>query len=692
MKEKKERIISIAVVLLFLFVISGVNAARYYDRTFYACGPAECFSLDRGSYQVVVDAKHPDAVSCVVYYLVNGQERVLARAGVKSGVGTSFRMHLPSNIRNDSVRVALLNAAGTELPQIDVMRLTRQLPVRQTVCYLLLYLVFILFLHKSFGAGQVSCVLTGLISVAGLPCYPVFCSAPVQMTVLIVTCMSLLVLADRKLGISRESIIRYVFFLTLSLSALYFGTQCSPFYARNPWDDVSIYYSIGRGITQGYVPYRDMFDHKGPVVFFLFALGHLLVPDSFYGVYLLESLCFSGLLSITYKICRLYFEKGMAGTLSVIAMIFLMDGSFLGYGGSCEEFAMVIYGAVLYGYLAYFSGRAKASLWRMAAVGVLLSLSFWMKFNMTVCLLVLVGMLLLHKLISRQNIVKDVLALGGGGIAASLPVIGYFFCADSLGYLKNGYFVANLAYADVKTMGETLTVFGQNVLTALTDNPGISLLVAVGVAGFCISSRYLNSVIGKAGLVLALLLLVGSTYVSYAFLYYYCLVAIFAIPGMLIIGGILTDKVLKRQVGEKTAFCLALPCLCILLIFNRNHREGAVFSENFTLCDVCEKEIENAAQGRDKTLLLYHNHRAQMMTFAGMRPAARYYFAPNISKHIPEINEEQDRYIHEGIAEFVLVDHVELYPSLMEWGLYQYEQLLHWELDGESVQLYRLRR
>lgn len=81
-----------------------------------------------------------------------------------------------------------------------------------------------------------------------------------------------------------------------------------------------------------------------------------------------------------------------------------------------------------------------------------------------------------------------------------------------------------------------------------------------------------------------------------------------------------------------------------------------------------------------------------MMTFAGMRPAARYYFAPNISKHIPEINEEQDRYIHEGIAEFVLVDHVELYPSLMEWGLYQYEQLLHWELDGESVQLYRLRR
>ena len=151
MKEKKERIISIVVVLLFLFVISGVNAAGYYDRTFYACGPADCFSLDRGSYEVAVDAKHPDAVSCVVYYLVNGQERVLARAGVKSGVGTSFRMHLPSSIRNDSVRVALLNAAGTGLPQVDVMRLTRQVPVRQRECYLLLYPVVFLCLQKNCG-------------------------------------------------------------------------------------------------------------------------------------------------------------------------------------------------------------------------------------------------------------------------------------------------------------------------------------------------------------------------------------------------------------------------------------------------------------------------------------------------------------------------------------------------------------
>ncbi len=691
MKDRKEILIRIAMFLLFLFVILGVNAFRYYDRTFYACGPSDFFSLDRGRYEVFVDTDEPAADSCLIYYETNGQERILADKAMKSGVGGRFEMELPSNIRNDSVRVVLLNETGMELSQIDVMRITRILPVGQTAVYLVMYLLISLLLFRWFGSGQISCLLTGFVSVALLPVYPVYCAAPGRILLLIMTCVSNLFLVDRKAGISRESIVRYVFFLSLSLAALYFCTESSPFYARNSWDDTSIYYSIGRGITQGYVPYRDMFDHKGPVVFFLYALGHLLTPDRFYGAYLLESFCFSGLLYVTYRICSLYFERGMAQVLAVVSMVFLLDGTFLVYGGSCEEFTMVIYAAILYGYLSYFSGTKEYTGRWMVMTGVLCGLSFWMKFNMTVCLLVLVGMMLLHRLLGRHNIVKDVLAFAGGFLGAGVPVIGYFFCTDSLGYLKTGYFVANLAYADVRTIGETLTVFGQNVLLAVTDNPGISLVVAVGIAGFLFSSRYIGSIAGKIGLVMAFGVLIGSTYISYAFLYYYCLVAVFVILGIITIAGILTDRV-RWQAGERTAFGLAMPCLCILLVFNQNYREAAVFSENFTLCDVCEKEMENASQGREKTLLLYRNHRAQMMTFAGMKPAARYYFAPNISKHMPEINEEQDRYIHEGTAEFVLVDHAEMYPSLVEWGLYQYDQILDWQQGPERVQLYCLKR
>lgn len=688
MKSKKEQVIRIMIPLFFLFVILGLNAAGYYDRTYYAWEPEMSFSLDRGRYRVVMETAEPVADSYCVYYEVIGQEHILAQGDMKcDGAGCVFEMELPSNIRNDSLRVEL-SAGGERLTQIDVMRITRILPIRETAVYLALYFALMLLLAKGFGGGREALMLTGFVSVALLPLYQVFCAAPVRTAALIVTGVSLIFLADRKTGIARKSIIRYVFFLMLSLAALYFCTESSPFYVRNPWDDVSIYYSIGRGITQGYVPYRDMFDHKGPVVFFLFALGHLLTPDRFYGVYLLESLCFSGVLYFAYKTGRLYFDESIAEVLAVSSMIFLLDGSFLGYGGSCEEFTMVIYAAILYMYLAYFSGRKECTVRQMAGAGVLCGLSFWMKFNMTVCLLVLLGMVMLHRLLGGRSIIKDIAAFAGGMAAVSVPVTGYFVCADSIGYFKNSYFDANLAYADVQTMQETIAAFGRNVLTAVTDNPGITLLVMVGILGFLISSRYIGNIAGKIGLVMAFGVLVGSTYISYAYLYYYCLVAVFVLLGIIFIAGLVTGR-RGGSLRESTAWWLALPCLCILLVFNQNHRQGAVFSENFSLYDVCELEIEHAGQGQDKTLLLYHNHWAQMMTYPNVKPVARYYFAPNISKKIPEINEEQDRYIHEGWADLVLVDNVDLYPSLEEWGLYRYEQIMDWRWKGYSVQLYR---
>lgn len=691
MKEKRVRIVYRMIPLLFLIVILCLLAAGRYDRTFSDYVPGNYFSLEQGDYKVLIDSQDPAAVSCNICYEVNGQERILASTGVKSGVGVDFTISLPANIRNDSVRVVLLDEWGTELPQIDVLRITKMLPIRQTVAYLVLYLAIMLLLYKGFDGGRVSCQLTGFVSAALLPIYPVYCAAPVRMTILIMTFVSFLFLIKQRGKIPQERIVRYVFFLALSLTALYFCTESSPFYARNHWDDVSIYYSIGRGVTQGYVPYRDMFDHKGPAVFFLYALAHLLVPDCFYGGYLLESFCFSWLLYFVYKISRLYLDEGAAGALSVISMVLLLDGSFLVYGGSCEEFAMVIYGVVLYGYLSYFAGKKTCDSKWMLGIGALLGIAFWMKFNMTVGLFVLVGVIMLHKLLGRQYIIKDMVAFAGGFGGVSVMTVGYFLCMDSLGYLKNGYFVANLAYADVRSMGETLAVFGQNVLEAVIDNPGISLLVVFGVLAFVLSSRYLGHMLGRAGLAGAFVLLIGSTYVSYAYLYYYCLVAVFAVLGLVAAAGFLAERAVKLKVGDKAALVLALPCLCLLPVFNQNYREAAVFSENFTLFDVCEKEIENTSRGRDKTMLLYHNHTVSVMTFAGVKPAARYYFAPNISEKIPEVNEEQDRYIHEGIAEFVLVHDVDIYPSLMAWGLYQYEEILDWRTDEESVQLYRLR-
>ena len=72
--------------------------------------------------------------------------------------------------------------------------------------------------------------------------------------------------------------------------ALLIATSSSPLYAANFWTDTNIYFTIGRGMTRGLLPYRDLFDHKGPLLFMLYALGAAISDTSFIGVFILEAL------------------------------------------------------------------------------------------------------------------------------------------------------------------------------------------------------------------------------------------------------------------------------------------------------------------------------------------------------------------------------------------------------------------
>lgn len=175
MKAVKERITCILFVLIFLLVIAGINVIGYYDRTFYDCSHEISFSLNRGVYRVTLDeAASADAYR--VYYEVNGQERILAQGDVENN---AFEITLPSNIRNDSVRVTAVTEEGTNVERFDAVRITKVLPVGRTVAYLAMYLVIAALIYAGFRGRREVAALLGAVSVAMPPLYPVFCVAPV---------------------------------------------------------------------------------------------------------------------------------------------------------------------------------------------------------------------------------------------------------------------------------------------------------------------------------------------------------------------------------------------------------------------------------------------------------------------------------------------------------------------------------
>ena len=89
-----------------------------------------------------------------------------------------------------------------------------------------------------------------------------------------------------------KQIIKYnrkeILFLIFSFLLILVFSKSSPLYAFNDSGDINTYMIIGKGIKNGYMPYRDLFDHKGPVFLFLFGLINLISETSFVGVFIME--------------------------------------------------------------------------------------------------------------------------------------------------------------------------------------------------------------------------------------------------------------------------------------------------------------------------------------------------------------------------------------------------------------------
>lgn len=687
--RNKGWIIRIIIAILFVFGVCCLNYGEYYKQIFDTATVANGISLDRGNYRVEILSCESEPDSYDVTYEVNDRQRILTSGELLQKEDTRFfDVKLPSNIRNDSIKIHLYSD-GLEESDAE-FAIVKRLYHMQTVIYLILYVLLLgAVLVGKRETDQYFDYAWGLGSVILLILYPIFREYPFRILLLIMAGVFVFRFLYERYPATRGNIVRYVLFLALAMIVLLFCSESSPIYTVNPWDDANIYYAIGRGVSQGFVPYRDMFDHKGPVVFFIFTLGYFLSPDKFYGIYILECISFAWVLYFAYKIYHIFTREETATILAVVSTVFLLDQSFIVYGGSCEEFVMPLYLAVLYIYLEYFGRKHEILRYKIFWSGFICGMIFWMKFNLIACPVAMMFFILLDKRIHGRKIWKDIMAFAGGGVAASIPVAGYFAYHHSLGSLIRGYFIANLAYADVKTPWETVGIFGQNILTAVVRNPVVTICIVLGLTGYLCSVKLGGNICGRIGMLLSFLGMIGSTYLSYAYDYYYCIVAVFVTLGVIVIADLVGKKKPDIDVNNKILPVAVILCILLIPLYNRNYKDAAFLTDNLSVYDVCGIEMENS--GIDKTLLMYRNHWVQMMLPEGTKPAAQYFFAPNISKNFTEILEEQDRYIHEGIANFVIVDNVDLYPTLNEWGLYQYDLILDWRDDRNSVQLYRIK-
>ena len=129
---------------------------------------------------------------------------------------------------------------------------------------------------------------------------------------------------------------RYLLGALYTICIMLFSAGSSPV-VNSMGTDSSVFFTIGRSMLSGKVPYRDLFDHKGWYVYFFNYLEPVSVPKQRIGLLLLNALFMIINVILLFKITDLISGNRVSEickSLSVGLMLLLILNFFTYQGGN----------------------------------------------------------------------------------------------------------------------------------------------------------------------------------------------------------------------------------------------------------------------------------------------------------------------------------------------------------------------
>ena len=243
---------------------------------------------------------------------------------------------------------------------------------------------------------------------------------------------------------------RILLLWSMLLGVLFIGlaSKSSPLYPMNDWVDVNCFFTVGRGILDGLVPYRDLYEQKGPVLYFIYAIIALFSRDSFFGVYLLEAVTFGLFLYFSGKLAQLYLgaSRAVYFLIAVLAAAVVTSWSF-SHGGSVEQNMLFILVYGMYSVLRALREKRALTFREAFCNGIFAGIILWVKYTTLGFYLGLALFVLIWYLTDTQLRSKLLLTIGQfllGVVAVSAVVFAYFAIHGAVGDLLTVYFYNNI--------------------------------------------------------------------------------------------------------------------------------------------------------------------------------------------------------------------------------------------------------
>jgi len=465
-------------------------------------------------------------------------------------------------------------------------------------------------------------------------------------------------------------------FLFFYVLILFFGcSKFSPLYSFNYWADINIYFTIGKGIWFDKVIYKDLFDHKGPLIFFIYGIGYLISNTSFLGMFIIQVLVqFIGLY-FSYLTLKLFLNRNLSLILALLVPLFVLV--YNGNGGAAEEFIFVFQVISFYYFLHYFKkDNAEHPPKYMFIHGIMFSFAFYIKFNLVILWffpIILIQLFILYKQL-YSNFIANVLNFISGFLLITLPLLIYFYFNNALIDFWNSYFQFNFIYGELKISSVKDYVLGITVqiIREIIGHYIIYSFIILGILFFVFSS-VLKLKIGRLIILLSSVTSIFVIVSTRVLLDYYLVpFLVFSLTGCICFG-LLLEKKISADI-RKPFFMIAF-LVCILIGFYQKSFFGLSFSNLYTR-DFPPTEVEffqPQLQKVENPTLLVTGFKKGIPVFSkyNIVPNTRFFFFPNIHHETyPTIRDEQTRYIKEGLTDFVILyetfRYYEYYKQVLE--------------------------
>lgn len=468
----------------------------------------------------------------------------------------------------------------------------------------------------------------------------------------------------RKFGTAVGAVVKdkvFWFCLVVAAGVLAVCTKSSFLYPLNDWVDSNCFYTVGKAMVHGKVLYRDIYEQKGPLLYIIHGVGYLLSPDTFTGVYILETLTAALFLYSAYLMVKDYCGWGAVLMLPILAALVYSAPSF-SHGDSAEEFCVPAYTLCMLVSFQALRKDEEVGPGGMFLAGAMGACVLWIKYTM---LGFFVGWFMVPAAVALRRgglkgLIKSLVWVIAGVAAVSLPILLYFAVHGALGDLWQVYFYDNMfLYADVK-VSETQTLMeklGTIVNTAWTSvkitfrrNFRYAVFTELGLIWVLLREKWSMKFHVALIMVFTCLTVYGG---GRGYVYYGFILAAFSFMGLMPVCRLLRYIPVKGILMKKVLFkagCVVTSVAALMIAYLNSENVYLMSYDKEDMPQYQFAEIINEKE--DATLLNYGFLDGGFYTAADVLPTTRFFCYLNIP--LDEVMDTQREAVAAGAVDFVV--------------------------------------